>query len=349
MLKSITDLCHIISGGTPKTTVSSYWNGNIHWISIKDFISTNRYIYSTEKTITELGLKHSSTNLLMKDDIIISARGTVGEVAILSNPMTFNQSCYGIRSKDYNILDQYFLFYWLKSHKYDIQTGAHGAVFNTITRNDFDRLKINVPTIELQRHIVNTIGSIDDLVENKQSTLIKLENIASFIYKQYAKRSKFTLRIGNVCDIKTGKLDANASATNGLYPFFTCGRETLRINDYAFDSESIIISGNGDISVKYYKGKFNAYQRTYVLSPKEYFFLFLEECKSCVGELISNSQGSVIKFITKGMLEKISISLNDDAIEVNDKLRWIYNQILSIKKEIEELVIIKQTLLSKYF
>lgn len=158
MLKSINDLCHIISGGTPKTTIQSYWNGDIPWISIKDFITTNRYVSSTEKSITELGLKHSSTNLLQKNDIIISARGTVGEVAIINIPMTFNQSCYGIRSKNTNILDQYFLYYWLISHKNDIQTGAHGAVFNTITRDDFDRLKIYLPDIEFQRHIVNTIS-----------------------------------------------------------------------------------------------------------------------------------------------------------------------------------------------
>lgn len=157
MLKSINSLCHIISGGTPKTSINEYWGGPIPWISIKDFISNNRYIYKTEKSITELGLNNSATNLLHSNDIILSARGTVGELALINKPMAFNQSCYGVRSKNHNKLNQMYLFYWFKAHKIDIQTGTHGAVFDTITINDFDRLIIDLPNIANQRHIVNTI------------------------------------------------------------------------------------------------------------------------------------------------------------------------------------------------
>ncbi len=72
--------------------------------------------------------------------------------------------------------------------------------------------------------------------------------------------------LGELCSITTGKLDANVNNPNGLYPFFTCGKDTLSIDNYAFDGEAILIAGNGDIGhTKYYYGKFNAYQRTYVL------------------------------------------------------------------------------------
>lgn len=155
---SINELCHVIAGGTPKTSIPDYWNGSIPWLSIKDFISTNRYVSNTERSITELGLKNSATNLLQEQDIILSARGTVGEIAILSVPMTFNQSCFGLRTKDSSILNQLYLYYWLYAHKQDIQTGTHGAVFDTITRNDFDRLTIHIPSIDNQLHIVNTIS-----------------------------------------------------------------------------------------------------------------------------------------------------------------------------------------------
>lgn len=159
MLKTLNELCFVIAGGTPKTSNQSYWNGGIPWVSIKDFISCNRFINSTEKSISEAGLKNSATHLLLENDIIISARGTVGEVAILNKPMTFNQSCFGLRTKDSSLLNQMYLFYWLKANKRNIQTGSHGAVFNTITRNDFDRLKINLPTLNDQCHIVDTILS----------------------------------------------------------------------------------------------------------------------------------------------------------------------------------------------
>lgn len=160
MEKSINQLCSIISGGTPKTSIDNYWNGNIPWISIKDFISVNRYILTTEKSITEQGLANSATNLLKENDIIISSRGTVGEVALIKEAMAFNQSCYGIRTNNNDELRQNYLFYWLKAHKVDIQTGTHGAVFDTITRDDFSRLKIDVPNISFQDHIVNTISSL---------------------------------------------------------------------------------------------------------------------------------------------------------------------------------------------
>ncbi len=159
-MRTINELCYVISGGTPKTTISSYWNGNIPWISIKDFINSNRYVTTTEKAITLDGLQHSAANMLQTDDIIISARGTVGKVAICSRQMAFNQSCFGLRTKNQNTIDQHYLFYWLLANRNRVQTGSHGAVFDTITRSDFDRIKIDIPPIEVQRHIVGITSSL---------------------------------------------------------------------------------------------------------------------------------------------------------------------------------------------
>lgn len=97
----------LIGGGTPKTSNPDYWNGDIPWLSVKDFGNDNRYVYETEKHITKLGLMNSSTKLLDKGDIIISARGTVGEIATIPYPMAFNQSCYGLRANK-EIVDENF-------------------------------------------------------------------------------------------------------------------------------------------------------------------------------------------------------------------------------------------------
>ena len=74
--------------------------------------------------------------------------------------------------------------------------------------------------------------------------------------------------IGSICDIKTGKLDANAASENGAYPFFTCSQTPLRIDNYAYDCECVLVAGNGELNAKYYNGKFNAYQRTYIITTK---------------------------------------------------------------------------------
>ncbi len=158
-MNSINDLCYVISGGTPRTSVTEYWNGDIPWVSIKDFPSSSRYITSTEKTITSSGLNHSAAYILQSQDIIISARGTVGETKMVSKPMAFNQSCFGLRTKNPKILNQLYLFYWLSSHSHEIQSGTHGSVFDTITRSDFDRLIINVPSLSFQQHIVGVTSS----------------------------------------------------------------------------------------------------------------------------------------------------------------------------------------------
>ena len=89
-----TEIADLIGGGTPKTSEPLYWDGDIPWLSVKDFVGDSKYVFSTEKHITKLGLENSSTKLLQKDDIIISARGTVGEMAMIPFPMSFNQSCF---------------------------------------------------------------------------------------------------------------------------------------------------------------------------------------------------------------------------------------------------------------
>ena len=133
----------LIGGGTPKTSVPEYWNGEIPWLSVKDFNDDNRYVYKTEKYITQAGLEHSSTTLLQKDDIIISARGTVGEMAMIPFPMAFNKSCYGIRGKENN--DQTFIYYLIKNSVRKLKAITHGSVFDTITRETFDNIEVTIP------------------------------------------------------------------------------------------------------------------------------------------------------------------------------------------------------------
>lgn len=144
----------IISGGTPTTSNKEYWNGDIPWISIKDFNNITKYITKTEKSISKLGLNNSSTNILYKDDIIISARGTVGCLAQIRYPMAFNQSCYGIRSANNNIMQNY-LYYWLIANIDKFKKQTHGAVFDTITKTTFENIDIIYPSLEYQQHIVD--------------------------------------------------------------------------------------------------------------------------------------------------------------------------------------------------
>ena len=140
------------------------------------------------------------------------------------------------------------------------------------------------------------------------------------------------VKIGDLTRIKTGKLDANASSEEGKYPFFTCSRETLKIDNYSYDCECVLIAGNGDLNVKYYKGKFDAYQRTYIIEDNSsgklympYLYYFME---AYVEELRKQAIGGVIKYIKMGNLTDAMIKL--PSIEEQKKIVNILENIRKI-------------------
>lgn len=178
------ELVYILGGGTPKTTVSEYWNGTIPWLSVKDFNSGEKFVYTTEKTITQLGLEKSSTQLLKKNDIILSARGTVGEIAVIPFLMAFNQSCYGIRAKE-EIINSDFLYYLLKNSINLLKHNTHGSVFDTITRETFDNIEIKLPPLKNQQKIAKVLSVIDDKIELNNSINNNLEQQAQAIFKSW--------------------------------------------------------------------------------------------------------------------------------------------------------------------
>jgi type I restriction enzyme S subunit len=149
--------------------------------------------------------------------------------------------------------------------------------------------------------------------------------------------------LGSIVDIKTGKLDVNAGADDGKYPFFTCASKTYKINEYAFDTEAILIAGNGDLNVKYYNGKFNAYQRTYVLQNKDakklcmkYLYYFID---TYMDRLRRDSIGGIIRYIKIGNLTAAEIPLPSlaDQIRIAHLLGKVEGLISDRKQNIKQL------------
>lgn len=182
--RSIAEVSEIIGGGTPKTTNSDYWNGNIPWLSVVDFNDDNRWVYKTEKSITDKGLQESSTKVLKAGQLIISARGTVGALAQLSKDMAFNQSCYGLNAKDGYALNDY-LYYAVKNAVSDIKRNTHGAVFDTITRDTLDHIKIPVPSVAEQKEIAAVLSSVDQRIELNHQMNEVLEETAQALFKSW--------------------------------------------------------------------------------------------------------------------------------------------------------------------
>ena len=167
-----------------------------------------------------------------------------------------------------------------------------------------------------------------------------------------------TVKLKDISLIKTGKLDSNAAVADGVYPFFTCDPNTLRINDWAYDTEAVLLAGNnasGNYTAKYYKGKFNAYQRVYIIETANAERLNTRYLCYAMNQqlrlLKTMSSGSTTKFLTLGMLHGLDIPL--PVIEVQDSIVTIlssYDDLIeNNQKQIKLLEEVAQRLYKEWF
>jgi type I restriction enzyme S subunit len=171
---SFRDSINVIGGGTPKTSVPEYWGGDIPWFSVVDAPSTSDvFVVDTEKHITEAGLNGSSTKLLPAGTTIISARGTVGRLALTGCPMAMNQSCYGLRGK---AGDQYFTYFSTTRLVEQLKQRAHGSVFDTITQETFAGVSLCYPATEVIQAFEQ---QVEPLLMRIRENLIQSQSLAS--------------------------------------------------------------------------------------------------------------------------------------------------------------------------
>ena len=162
-VRQLDDLIELIGGGTPKTSVTEYWNGDIPWFSVVDAPNTSDvFVIDTEKHVTKLGVDKSSTKILPIGTTIISARGTVGKCAMVGEPMAMNQSCYGVRGNDG--ISDIFVYYAIRERVADLQRSGHGSVFNTITRDTFKTIQIPFGKAELTKKLEEHIKPLFDKI-----------------------------------------------------------------------------------------------------------------------------------------------------------------------------------------
>lgn len=227
----------------------------------------------------------ASYKVVEKGDFIISLRSFQGGIEY-SNYHGICSPAYIILRKKIDIVDQYYKQYF-KSYKFiqDMNKELEGIRDGKmVSYSQFSAILLPKPDKKEQQKIADCLSSIDDLISAEDKKLTALtshkkglmqklfpaegETVPEWRFPEFrgSKDWKKTT-IGEICNISTGKLDANAMVENGEYRFYTCAKEYYRIDNYAFDTEALLISGNGaNVGyIHYYKGKFNAYQRTYVL------------------------------------------------------------------------------------
>ena len=222
---------------------------------------------------------------------------------------------------------------------------ATGSTIKNLSLASIRNMEIPTPPETIAKKIADVLLAIDKKIELNNRINAELEAMAKTLYDYWFVQFDFpddspqgqgkpyktsggkmvynptlkreipegweAISVGKIVDIKTGKEDANYASENGKYHFFTCGESALRCDDFVFEGKAVLLAGNGSFSVKRYEGKFNAYQRTYVLIPKQddlyapLYFAVNDKVKT----LTSGSRGSIVKFITKGDIEDIYLPL----------------------------------------
>lgn len=211
---------------------------------------------------------------LETNDIVFSRVGSVdinAHVGIEQNGWLFSGRVLRVRPK-YDI-DSLFLHYALSTEavKRDIRNRAVGQTMPSINTPILSSTTIQLPKdLFEQKKVAHFLRLLDERIITQNKIIEKLQSLIKGIAQHCIKEStsgNTYVKLGDICQITTGKLDANAQVDNGIYPFFTCAEQPFKIDSFAFDTEALLISGNGANLgyINYYKGKFNAYQRTYVL------------------------------------------------------------------------------------
>jgi len=300
-------------------------------------------------------------------DILLTKDGAnTGNVAInnLDEPFSLLSSVCLLKP-DPSLIVSSYLFYYLQSPGGFSQiTGKMtGAAIKRIILKTIKSSRIPLTSIAKQKQIVakldQAFANIEKAKANAEQNLVNAKELFDSYLDSFSQEKK---ALGDFVEIKTGKLNSNAAKENGKYPFFTCSREIFAIDEYAFDCESILLAGNnasGDFNVKHYNGKFNAYQRTYVITIKDlqvlnYGFLYYQMVKS-LKELKSSSVGAGTKFLKLGMIKDLKISIPDIDVQNKalSKLSQLEKNVKSLEvvyqKKINALDELKQSILQKAF
>ncbi len=329
-------------------------------------VKKNQFTYGS---ITSRNGDKISIALLQEDEAIVSTSYTVFEIT------------------NTNELLPEYLMMWFRRPEFDryARYMSHGSTREAFGWEEMCDVELPVPTLEKQKEIIKEYHTITDRIKLNEQLNQKLEDTAQSIYKEWFVNFEFPDKNGkpyksnggemfycneldreipmgwitttyeNVMNFTTGKLNSNAAVVDGEFPFFTCSSETFKTNTYSFDTEAVLLAGNNASAIyplKFFKGKFDAYQRTYVITTNDYrlsnqqiYFAIKDELENFKGI----SSGTATKFLTMQILNNLKIILADQ--KISGKFYTIIKEFINLIdlnfKELEKLYKFKEILLSK--
>ncbi len=308
-------------------------------------VTKNGFCFDDKQFISKIKDNALKKGKLKRNDIVVTTRGTVGNFALYGDNICYenlriNSGMAILRSRKQ--MNLFYAYQTLKSFIIDnyVQKISFGSAQPQLTISLLNKMPIVIPNKTEQAKIAEILMKWDEAVELQEHYIQKLEIRKKAIMQKLLtpKDDWECKKLGDICSINTGKLDANAMVENGKYPFFTCSKEIFSIDKYSYDCEALLMTGNGDIGdIKYYKGKFDAYQRTYVLLN------FIFNIKYVMYYLMLNFDKYVMKGMQKSSMPYIKLELLQNA-EIYYDENSIGETVKVLEKVDEEIFLQKEKL-----
>lgn len=294
------------------------------------------------------------------DTVIIGRKGNINSPIYVEEPFWNVDTAFGLIANRKYLIAKY-LFYFCK--KFNFEKLNKAVTIPSLTKSDLLEIKIDLPDKSSQQLIVDRLNTVERVIELRQQELSQLDNLikARFVElfgnSEQNPRGLPVLPWNKVFLTTTGKLDSNAMVENGQYPFFTCAKESFWIDTYAFDCEALLLAGNnaaGVYDVKHYKGKFNAYQRTYVLrlvNEQWSYRVFKRQLEDKLRYLKSQSKGTNTRYLTLGILNKLRFVV--PPVTEQEQFSMFVAQVdkskAAVQKALDETQLLFDSLMQEYF
>ena len=350
VVKTLGEVCKFDIGGTPSRSKNEYYeNGNNLWVSVREL--NGGYIYDTKEKITDLGVQNSSVKLFAKDTILFSFKLSIGKTAIVGNPLYTNEAIAGILSKNNDLLNNKYLYYYLTIN--DFSKLGSGILGNgSLNKKSLEQIKIPIPSLERQQEIVKYLDFIYEKA-NKTSNekIAELKQLNEFcLNNQKIFGENTNKKLSELCEfIKTGKNKPTDNKTGTLYPYYGTGSITGYTDEYLYDGYYILTARNGTIGNCFLtEGKFFPSDHIFVIDIKDKCLM------KYVYYILSNNEkldklktGVGIPNITKGTLDNLIISVPSlerqkeivEYCEYNDTLiKQLEKEIENNKKQAQQFI-----------
>lgn len=376
---TLSELGTIVGGATPSTKITSFYDGNIPWLTPKDLsVNDNKYIFRGERNITEEGFKSCSCKMLPKGSILFSSRAPIGYVAIAANDMCTNQGFKSVIPNEET--DSEFLYYLLKYNKNNIASQGSGTTFAEVSGKTMKEIEVVVPKEkDDQRRIASILSSLDRKIELNNKINADLEEMAQAIFKNWFvdfepfKDGKFVdselgmipegWKVGGLFDIaeifdkKRKPLSGNVrEKMDKIYPYYGATSCMDYVDDYIFDGiytligeDGSVVKENGLPYMQYVWGKMWVNNHAHILQGKNGYSTEMIHALLSITNIKFLVTGAVQAKLSQGNMQKILVAIPPKNVldEIRPVIDNLYSKIRSLSDENSRLSLLRDTLLPR--